>query len=130
MIRKTLTGLPVAAALGAALVLAGDARAGDVTIVDARAQAEAGGGYTFHVTLEHADEGWEHYADRWEVLSPDGEVIGTRVLLHPHENEQPFTRSLSGVQVPQGIERVTIRAHDLVHGDGPETVEIALPDRG
>ena len=43
------------------------------------------------VTVQHADTGWDHYADAWEVLAPDGTVLGTRTLLHPHTDEQPFT---------------------------------------
>ncbi len=50
-----------------------------------------------------------------------------RVLAHPHVNEQPFTRSLKGVKVPAGIERVLIRAHDSVHGYGSQVVELTLP---
>jgi len=102
------------------------AHAGEVEIVDARAVAGGDGSLTFHVTLAHGDTGWEHYADKWEVLAPDGTVLGTRVLLHPHENEQPFTRSLAGVEIPAGVASVSIRAHDKVHGDGPETFAIEL----
>ena len=47
-----------------------------------------------------ADSGWDHYANRWEVLEPEGQVIATRTLLHPHVDEQPFTRSLSGIHIP------------------------------
>jgi hypothetical protein len=83
--------------------------------------------YRFTVTVRHADEGWDHYADNFEILAPDGAVLGTRVLAHPHENEQPFTRSLDAVAVPGGIAEVTIRAHDSVHGNGGETVTITLP---
>ena len=39
------------------------------------------------VTLRHKDSGWEHYANKWEVLNLQGEVLATRVLLHPHVNE-------------------------------------------
>lgn len=85
-------------------------------------------GYRFDVTLRHADTGWDHYADAWEVLAPDGAVLGRRVLAHPHVNEQPFTRSLGGVRVPAGIDRVRIRAHDSVHGYGGREMEVALPE--
>jgi len=95
-------------------------------VVDARAEAESGGRHTFHVTLEHEDTGWDHHADRWEVLGPDGAVLGTRVLLHPHENEQPFTRQLSGVAVPAGVALVTIRGHDSLHGEGKEMFAFEL----
>jgi len=83
--------------------------------------------YTFTVTVRHADNGWDHYANRWEVLSPEGEVLATRVLLHPHDHEQPFTRSLSDVKIQAGVQTVTVRAHDLKHGWGGKTVTVKLP---
>lgn len=83
-------------------------------------------GWRFAVTVRHADAGWDHYADGWEVSAPDGTRLGYRELLHPHVAEQPFTRSLAGVVVPEGVGSVTVRAHDGVHGWG-EAVEVALP---
>jgi hypothetical protein len=83
--------------------------------------------YQFEVTVSHADKGWEHYADKWEILAEDGTVLGTRTLFHPHVDEQPFTRSLAGVKIPEGIRRVTLRAHDLVHGLGGKSVTVNLP---
>ena len=80
----------------------------------------------FNVTVAHGDTGIEHYADNYEVLLPDGSVIGTRVLLHPHVAEQPFTRSLAGVTVPQGTPFVTIRSHDNVHGHGGVELRLEL----
>ena len=57
---------------------------------------QTGDAWTFSVTVRHNDEGWDHYADIWQVLHPEtGEVLGERVLLHPHDTEQPFTRSQS-----------------------------------
>jgi hypothetical protein len=100
---------------------------GEADVVDARARATAQGVYSFAVTVLHADTGWGHFADKWEVLAPDGTVLGTRVLQHPHVDEQPFTRSLSGVAVPPGLVQVSIRAHDSVHGWGGKTVTLTLP---
>lgn len=68
-------------------------------IVDATAR-QAGGSWTVSVTIRHPDTGWDHYADGWRVVTETGDVLGTRELLHPHETEQPFTRSLSGVALP------------------------------
>jgi len=104
------------------------ALAGEADIVDVEV-TRAGDGYRFDVTVAHADEGWEHYADRFEVLAPDGTVLGVRTLHHPHVDEQPFTRSLSGVAVPEGVTRVMVRARDSVHGHGGATLEVALPPR-
>ena len=116
MMRRTgIAGILVGATLGLA-AMGGPAGAGeaDVTAVALR----TGSTYSFSVTVRHADEGWEHFANRWEVLSLDGTVLATRVLAHPHVNEQPFTRSLSGVKLPAGTKQVRIRAHDLVHKHG------------
>lgn len=90
---------------------------------------ENNGSFRFDVTLRHDDAGWDHYADGWEVLSPTGDVLGKRVLAHPHVSEQPFTRSLSGVKIPQELGTVSIRAHDSVHGYNKKVFEVRLPGR-
>lgn len=113
--------------LTALFLLPTAALAGEADVVAARAMKQSGGAYSFDVTVRHADEGWNHYADKWDVLAPDGTVLGTRVLYHPHVDEQPFTRSLSGVKVPSGTDQVTIRAHDKVHGYGGAEVTVKLP---
>lgn len=103
------------------------AQAGDVEIVGVKAQRSPDGSYTFSVTLKHGDTGWKHYANKWEVVAGDGKILGTRVLYHPHVHEQPFERSLSGVQVPAGLKFVMIRAYDSVHGEGPKPYRVPLP---
>jgi hypothetical protein len=95
-------------------------------VVDITAQQNAGS-WRFSVTLEHADTGWEDYADGWRVETLSGEVLATRVLGHPHVNEQPFTRSQSGVVIPQGQARVQIRARDLIGGWSDHAVPFDLP---
>jgi hypothetical protein len=89
--------------------------------------------WTFHVTVQHLDTGWEDYADGWDVVLPDGKVIKpdpeapyTRLLLHPHEAEQPFTRSQTGILIPDGITTVQVRAHDLVDGFGGKEIIVDL----
>ncbi len=86
----------------------------------------AADGWIFAVTLRHPDTGWDHYADGWEVLDAGGRRLGFRKLLHPHVDEQPFTRQLSGVQIPAGTKAVFIRAHCSVDGWGEALHEIAL----
>lgn len=106
---------------------AGPARAGEADVVGVTVAETGTRIYRFDVAVRHEDSGWEHYADLWEVLDPDGRVLATRKLLHPHENEQPFTRSLRGVPIPSDIARVTVRAHDNVHGYGgaEQTIDMA-----
>lgn len=88
---------------------------------------------TFHdslwraeVTLSHADSGWDHYADAWRLVDGAGNVLGTRKLWHPHVNEQPFTRSLEGIEIPDSVRTVRVEAHDKVHGWSDDVVTIDL----
>ncbi|WP_227816101.1 hypothetical protein [Nitrogeniibacter aestuarii] len=106
-------------ALGVLLLLAATGvHAGKADVLDAQAQCDAQRQCTLSVTVRHADSGWDHYANAWIVRTPDGTVLATRALLHPHVSEQPFTRSLPGVVIPPGIETVIIEAVDSVHGSG------------
>ena len=86
--------------------------------------------YRFDVTVLHQDEGWEHYANKWEIVSLDGAVLGTRVLYHPHVNEQPFTRSLSDLEISPEIKKVVVRAHDSQHEYGGIVLTVDLPEEG
>ena len=106
---------------------------GNADVLWVRAVQAADGTWTFHVTVSHPDTGWEDYADGWDVVIPDGQVLKTdldskftRTLLHPHVEEQPFTRSQSGITIPEGVTRVRVRAHDLVAGFGGREVVVDL----
>ncbi len=109
------------------LLLSPAIHAGEVNIVKVRVECPSS--CTFSVTLEHGDQGWDHYANQWDVLTPDGELLKSRVLYHPHVDEQPFTRSLSGVIIPLEISQVRIRARDTVHGYSSSEVTVDLPAR-
>ncbi len=111
-------------------------RAADADVEYVRAIQSVNGTWTFHVTVRHPDTGWDDYADGWDVVLPDGTVIKpdpdspfTRLLLHPHETEQPFTRSQSGIVIPAGVTLVTVRAHDLVDGFGGREITVDLTVR-
>ncbi len=103
----------------------GDSIANEVTIIDAKASCQSQN-CRFDVTLKHDDTGWEHYADSWRVLTESGEELGKRVLLHPHVNEQPFTRSLNDVIIPEDIKTIWIEAHDSVHGASSKRYRLDL----
>lgn len=104
----------------------GIALAGGADVVDVKI-AKSGTTFSFDVTVRHGDTGWKHYANKWEVVGPDGKVLGTRVLYHPHVDEQPFTRSLSSVRIPAAVGEVTVRAYDSKHGVGGKTITVAVP---
>ena len=74
-----------------------------------------GATWSVDVTLKHQDSGWKHYADAWRVVDAKGQEIKKRTLYHPHVNQQPFTRSLSGVAISADTKIVYIEAHDTVH---------------
>lgn len=112
------------AALAAAL--AGPAAASPPEVVAVTA-TPGSAGWRFDVTIRHDDTGWEHYADGWEVVAPDGTRLGYRELLHPHEDEQPFTRSLAGVAIAAGLSRVGIRARDTLSGWAETVFYLDLP---
>jgi hypothetical protein len=82
--------------------------------------------WTFNVTLQHADTGWDHYADGWRIIDAKGTELGYRTLHHPHVNEQPFTRSLSSVIIPAGTKVIFVEAHDKIHGWNKDKVRIDL----
>ncbi|WP_296990406.1 hypothetical protein [Thalassospira sp. UBA1131] len=103
------------------------ANAGEADVVAAKATKTGESTYRFDVTVAHEDTGWDHYANVWRVIGPDGAIIGERALAHPHVNEQPFTRSLSGVSIPTDITGVTLRAGDLVHEFGGAELFLELP---
>ena len=108
-------------------LFAGAAMSGEADVIDAKVARARDGTYNFDVTIRSNDKGWDYYCDAFEVLAPDGKVLGTRVLLHPHEDEQPFTRELYGVKIPPGVERVTIRARHKPKGYDGKTLVVKLP---
>jgi hypothetical protein len=105
------------------------ANAGEADVVTVKVSQTGARVYRFDVTVRHHDEGWKHYADRWQVLGPGDNVLGERILGHPHEQEQPFTRSLSGVRIPAGLTEVRVRAGDLKHGFGGLEKVVTVPVR-
>lgn len=90
--------------------------AADPSVIENATARKSGDTWVFSVTLRHPDTGWDHYADGWKILSETGESLGLRELLHPHVTEQPFTRSLSGVRLPEGTTRVAVVARCNVDG--------------
>lgn len=118
--------LAVAFFIGLPVVVTWPAAAGEADVVAAEARQVSAGVWRFDVTVKHADEGWNHYANRFEVVGPDGLALGVRTLLHPHETEQPFTRSLGGVEIHDSVKSVIIRAGDSVHELGGKELELKL----
>lgn len=100
--------------------------ANEVEITNVVAHQASDKTWTFAVTLKHADTGWDHYANEWQVIAPDNKILATRTLYHPHVEEQPFTRNTSGVKIPANMETVRIIAKDTVHGLSKTAMQINL----
>ena len=85
--------------------------ASDAEILDVKTELTPAQKMNFTVTIKHADTGWEHYANAFRVYTPDGELLGERILHHPHVKEQPFTRTLAGISIPAEVNKVIIKAN-------------------
>jgi len=91
-----------------------------------RATQDSDGLWTFNTTVRHNDEGWDHYANAWQVVDLDGNLLAERILTHPHDNEQPFTRNQSNINIPPDTIQVIVRAKCNGHGFGGQEVLVDL----
>lgn len=94
--------------------------------------------YVFAVSVESADIDCSQFADWWEVLSEEGELLFRRILEHSHTDENgtsdpdapgnTFTRSGGPVPVA-GDRTVLVRAH-MSTGGYEGDLMIGSPDEG
>jgi hypothetical protein len=97
----------------------------EANVMNVEVVALAGRNFRFNVTLLHDDEGEApNFADFWQVEDVNGRVLGKRILLHSHSN-QPFTRS-EVIEIPEEIDVVIVRGHDMVHGFGGQAMKVDL----
>jgi hypothetical protein len=111
------------------LLVASAAWAGEADVVAVAVDRHADTEDVFDVraTILSNDTGDAYYADAFEVLAPDGRVLGRLDFPRPHADEQPFTRALENLKIPLGIDRVTVRVHHKPRGYGGQTVTVRLP---
>jgi hypothetical protein len=105
----------------------------DPAQVEAVTLTQRAGAWTVSVTISHRDTGWDDYADGWRVETPGGKILGTRVLHHPHVEEQPFTRSLGGLSLPDDVTEIVVRTRTTVTGwadDVSVQVQVPVPADG
>ena len=78
------------------------------------------------VTVSSPYDSPARYADALRVRSEDGiEVYGVRELTHDHASEQPFTRSITDVKIPDDVTEVVVEGRDQVSGWGGKTVTVS-----
>ena len=68
------------------------------------------GNYRFLVTVQSDETGCKQYANWWEVVSAEGELLYRRILFHSHPHDQPFRRSGGNVNI-KNTDIIYIRAH-------------------
>lgn len=93
-----------------------------VTVVEGPA-----GIFRFDVTMSSPYDTPDRFADAWRVVGDDGVVYGIRELLHDHASEQPFTRSLTGVELPDEVASVVVQGRDSTHGWGGAELVVEVP---
>ena len=99
----------------------------DVETADLRRESD--GTFTLEVTISSPYDTPERYADGWRVLDPDGTELGRHDLAHDHADEQPFTRTQTGLVIPDGVPEVRVEGRDLENGYGGTTVVVAVPPK-
>lgn len=112
--------------LSAFFILTAQAAAADYATIKSVRATQKGGLWSFTVTISHEDRGWEHFSDAWRVVDKTGKQIAIRELIHPHVDEQPLTRSLSGIDLPDNMKEVGIQVRDTVGGWNPEIKRVPL----
>lgn len=90
------------------------------------ATQQSDGSWCFDTQVRHKDEGWDHYANSWQVTDLQGNKIAERILAHPHDNEQPFTRSLCNIQIPKNLSSVVVSAKCNQHGFAGQAIKVNL----
>lgn len=95
-------------------------------VTHVQATQKSDGSWCFDTSVRHNDQSWAHYADGWEVVDLEGNQLGYRHLAHPHDNEQPFTRSQCGIQIPPEVSTVIVRAKCNQHGYGGKSFTVEL----
>ncbi|TCV88047.1 hypothetical protein [Sulfurirhabdus autotrophica] len=98
-------------------------------VISVKVQARGDNRFDFDATIASPYDTPQRYADAFRVINKDGMTYGVRKLFHDHAGEQPFTRDPYGVDIPAGIQSVTIQAGDQKYGYGGKTVQVTLPGR-
>ena len=124
-IRNVMIRIP-AFCFAACLALVPTFAFAEAPVITAAKAVRSGMGWKISVTLKHPDQGWDHFADGWEVRDMAGNRLGLRELAHPHGHNKSFTRSLSSVMIPDGVRKVQIRARCSGDGWGAQVYVLTL----
>lgn len=96
-----------------------------VEVVDV-AFKQVGKSWEVRVRLHHEDEGWDHYADGWRILSESGEVLANGALREPNLGPASYMITLPTVMLPSFHRVVIVEAHESRLGWSPHRVRVDL----
>lgn len=102
--------------------------AGGADVIDGEISRDSNGRYTVTATIQHKDEGPEHFANHLQVLTPEGKVVGAMYFIDPHIHVQPFVTIVQSVNVPRGVRELRLRAHDKLHGYTGKEFKLKVPE--
>ena len=102
--------------------------AGGADVIDGDITRDSNGRYTVTATIQHKDEGPEHFANHLQVLTPEGKLVGAMHFIDPHIHVQPFVTIVQSVNVPQGVRELRLRAHDKVHSYTGKEFKLKVPE--
>lgn len=127
MMNSPLRKLSILTALTVSLFSASNlASAGKADVVKVTYHKLSSGNYNFHVSIQHDDSGWDHYANRWEILDLQGNILAVRDLRHPQLDKDTYQKTKNNIEIPEGIRTVQVRAHDIMHGYGGHVMTVEL----
>ncbi|EAR09338.1 hypothetical protein [Reinekea blandensis] len=89
---------------------------------------EQDGRWSVTTTISSPYDSPERYADGFRVLTDTGVELEVRTLWHHHADEQPFTRSLVGLPIPDGVTSIYVQGRDKANGWGGQVVRVRLSD--
>ncbi len=95
-------------------------------VTEASLTQDSDGTFTASVTISSPYDSPQRYADAWRVLTAEREELTVRVLTHDHAGEQPFTRSKSGITIPDDVNQVIVQGRDLINGWGGAEITVDL----
>ncbi|MDF1884072.1 hypothetical protein JHD49_08990 [Sulfurimonas sp. SAG-AH-194-C21] len=105
-IKKILTVLSICIL---SVTVYADIKPNSANVIDVDVQG-SNGAYNFYVTLRSDEAGCAQYANWWEVLNEEGNLLYRRILIHSHPTDQPFRRGGSSIEV-EPSQTLYIRAH-------------------
>lgn len=82
--------------------------------------------WCFEVQIKHNDQGWNHYANGWQVYDLEGDIISGIIIGHPHDKKQPFIRRHCNIKIKPDVPKVVVKTRCNVHGFGGRAIVLDM----